>query len=60
MAVYMVIMLATALVAFIVSTYPPLVCSSKPAALAARSILTGVVSFCTSAALTRAVLDLIQ
>lgn len=57
---YMVILLATTLVAFIISTFPPLVCSKKPVAYVTLCILTGVVSFCLSAALTRAVLDLFQ
>lgn len=57
---YMVILLSVAFAAWFVSIWPPLRSSTKTAAYIAQAVLTGVVSFCLSGALTRALLDLFR
>lgn len=60
MPVYSVIMLTTAFVAWMAFTFPPLTFSKKKAVMIARCILAGIVSFCLSAGMTRAWLDLLH
>ncbi|MBR5845496.1 MAG: hypothetical protein IKY65_04475 [Rikenellaceae bacterium] len=51
-------MLSSAFVAWMAYIFPPLACSCKKAALITKCVLAGVVSFCLSAGMTRAWLDL--
>lgn len=57
---YSVVLLSVALLAWFVNIFPPLAGSMKTGALVTRCILGGVISFCLSGALTRALLDLIH